>query len=187
MRVEDVPGPAKMQRLFPIEKISDTFVEVAAKLTAHNRSQQIISASAYLRNSILPLTDKLDPFAVLPVNLTRFQEHLVRFYLYQYPNATYGFSTKLQPHPTAINFVNVYRCSSRVSKVLARTAISGTILTFLAFFSGSITCYELRGGVAGCRQFRKVASRAAASNLSPVPPSIYLALPIRCQHSLSST
>jgi hypothetical protein len=36
---------------------------------------------ALLQQSLLPFSDRLDPFAALPVNLDRFEEHLVSFYL----------------------------------------------------------------------------------------------------------
>src|SRR5690348_5516410 len=58
---------------------------------------------ALVRRSLQPFSDRLDPFAALPVNLDRFQEHLVSFYLIYYPRVTYGFSPRLRPHPVASN------------------------------------------------------------------------------------
>ena len=59
---------------------------------------------ATLRQSLLPFSDRLDPFAALPIVLDRFQEHLVSFYLLYYPKVTYGFSPRLRPHPVATKF-----------------------------------------------------------------------------------
>ena len=49
-------------------------------------------------------SNKLDPFAALPVSLNKFQEGLLRFYLFRYPYAQYGFSPQLKPHPVFTNF-----------------------------------------------------------------------------------
>lgn len=57
-----------------------------------------------VRYSLEQFSDKLDPFAQLPVALDRFQEHLISFYLLYYPKVTYGLSAQLKPHPVATSF-----------------------------------------------------------------------------------
>ena len=49
-------------------------------------------------------SNKLDPFATLPISLNKFQEGLLRWYLFRYPFAQYGFNPHLFPHPVHTNF-----------------------------------------------------------------------------------
>lgn len=91
----------------------------------------LILASAYLRQNLLPCSDKLDPFASLPINVNRFQEQLINFYLFQYPHATYGFNPSLKPHPVATNF----------SIALTTPACFQTILSRAALYRGSLKTY----------------------------------------------
>ena len=91
----------------------------------------LISVSAYLRQNLLPCSDKFDPFAALPTNLNRFQEHLISFYLFHYPHATYGFSSRLKPHPVATNF----------AIALTTPACFQTILSRAALYRGSLKTY----------------------------------------------
>ncbi|KIX01522.1 uncharacterized protein Z518_09248 [Rhinocladiella mackenziei CBS 650.93] len=76
-----------------------------------------------VRHSIRPFSDRLDPFAALPVNLDRMQEHLVSFYLLYYPKATYGFSPRLRPHPVASNFSIALNTPACFQVILARSAL----------------------------------------------------------------
>ena len=76
-----------------------------------------------LRESLLPFSDKLDPFAALPVHLDRFQEHLVQFYLLYYPQVTYGFSPRLRPHPIETNFSIALTTPACFQVALARSAL----------------------------------------------------------------
>ena len=76
-----------------------------------------------LRYSLLPFSDRLDPFAALPVTLDRFQEHLVTFYLLYYPKVTYGFSPHLRPHPVATNFSIALTTPACFQVALARSAL----------------------------------------------------------------
>lgn len=91
----------------------------------------LISTSAYLRQNLLPCSDKFDPFASLPTNLNRFQENLISFYLFHYPHATYGFNPGLKPHPVATNF----------TIALTTPACFQTILSRAAFYRGSLRTY----------------------------------------------
>ncbi|KIW38454.1 uncharacterized protein PV06_09415 [Exophiala oligosperma] len=78
---------------------------------------------AIVRYSVKPFSDRLDPFAALPVNLDRLQEHLVSFYLLYYPKATYGFSSRLRPHPVASNFSIALTTPACFQVILARSAL----------------------------------------------------------------
>ena len=82
--------------------------------------QKILSL---LRQSILPFSDRLDPYAALPVHLDRLQEHLVSFYLLHYPKVTYGFSPLLRPHPVATNFSIALTTTACFQVILARSAL----------------------------------------------------------------
>jgi hypothetical protein len=82
--------------------------------------QRILSL---LRHSLLPFSDRLDPFAALPVALDRFQEHLVTFYLLHYPKVTYGLSPLLSPHPVATNFSIALTTPACFHVALARSAL----------------------------------------------------------------
>ena len=76
-----------------------------------------------VRQSVRPFSDRLDPFAALPVNLDRFQEHLISFYLLYYPKATYGFSPRLRPHPVASNFSIALTTPACFQVIMARSAL----------------------------------------------------------------
>ena len=76
-----------------------------------------------VRHSVQPFSDRLDPFAALPVNLDRFQEHLISFYLLYYPKATYGFSPRLRPHPVASNFSIALTTPACFQVIMARSAM----------------------------------------------------------------
>jgi hypothetical protein len=76
-----------------------------------------------VRHSVQPFSDRLDPFAALPVNLDRFQEHLISFYLLYYPKATYGFSPRLRPHPVASNFSIALTTPACFQVIMARSAL----------------------------------------------------------------
>ncbi|KAJ9615376.1 hypothetical protein H2200_001451 [Cladophialophora chaetospira] len=76
-----------------------------------------------VRHSVRPFSDRLDPFAALPVNLDRFQEHLISFYLLYYPKATYGFSPRLRPHPVASNFSIALTTPACFQVIMARSAL----------------------------------------------------------------
>ena len=76
-----------------------------------------------VRYSLQPFSDRLDPFAALPVNLDRFQEHLISFYLLYYPKATYGFSPRLRPHPVASNFSIALTTPACFQVIMARSAL----------------------------------------------------------------
>ncbi|KIX99103.1 uncharacterized protein Z520_05564 [Fonsecaea multimorphosa CBS 102226] len=78
---------------------------------------------AIVRHSVRPFSDRLDPFAALPVNLDRFQEHLISFYLLYYPKATYGFSPRLRPHPVASNFSIALTTPACFQVIMARSAL----------------------------------------------------------------
>ncbi|KAK5211842.1 hypothetical protein LTR47_003771 [Exophiala xenobiotica] len=78
---------------------------------------------AIVRHSVKPFSDRLDPFAALPVNLDRLQEHLISFYLLYYPKATYGFSPRLRPHPVASNFSIALTTPACFQVILARSAL----------------------------------------------------------------
>ena len=84
-----------------------------------NTEQKILDI---LRRSLQPFSDRLDPFAALPISLDRFQEHLVSFYLLYYPKVTYGFSPRLQPHPVASNFSIALTTPACFQVALARSA-----------------------------------------------------------------
>lgn len=85
-----------------------------------NPDQKILEI---VRRSVQPFSDRLDPFAALPVNLDRFQEHLVSFYLLYYPKVTYGFSPRLRPHPVASNFSIALNTPACFQVALARSAL----------------------------------------------------------------
>jgi hypothetical protein len=76
-----------------------------------------------VRHSVRPFSDRLDPFAALPVTLDRFQEHLISFYLLYYPKATYGFSPRLRPHPVASNFSIALTTPACFQVIMARSAM----------------------------------------------------------------
>ncbi|EXJ56539.1 hypothetical protein A1O7_06883 [Cladophialophora yegresii CBS 114405] len=76
-----------------------------------------------VRHSLRPFSDRLDPFAALPVTLDRFQEHLISFYLLYYPKATYGFSPRLRPHPVASNFSIALTTPACFQVIMARSAL----------------------------------------------------------------
>jgi len=78
---------------------------------------------SFVRYSLEPFSDKLDPFAQLPVALDRFQEHLVSFYLLDYPKVTYGLSPHLKPHPVATNFSIAINNPPNFQVALARSAL----------------------------------------------------------------
>ncbi|KAL6250145.1 hypothetical protein RBB50_002446 [Rhinocladiella similis] len=78
---------------------------------------------AIVRYSVKPFSDRLDPFAALPVTLDRLQEHLISFYLLYYPKATYGFSPRLRPHPVASNFSIALTTPACFQVILARSAL----------------------------------------------------------------
>jgi hypothetical protein len=92
----------------------------------------LVAAFAYQRQNLLPCSDKLDPFASLPTSLNRFQEHLISFYLFHYPHATYGFNPRLRPHPVATNF----------TIALTTPACFQTILSRAALYRGSLKTYS---------------------------------------------
>jgi hypothetical protein len=87
------------------------------------KSGPLILVSAYIRQNLFPCSDKFDPFAALPTNLNRFQEHLISFYLFHYPHATYGFSPRLKPHPVASNFTIALTTPACFQTILARAAL----------------------------------------------------------------
>ena len=78
---------------------------------------------AIVRHSVKPFSDKLDPFAALPVSLDKSQENLVSFYLLYYPKVTYGFSPRLRPHPVASNFSIALTTPACFQVILARSAL----------------------------------------------------------------
>jgi len=80
-------------------------------------------ALEFVRYSVEQFSDKLDPFAQLPVSLDRFQEHLVSFYLLYYPKVTYGLSARLKPHPVATNFSIAVNNPPNFQVALARSAL----------------------------------------------------------------
>jgi hypothetical protein len=100
-------------------------------LVPERESGQLVPASTYIRQGLLPCSDRFDPFASLPTNLDRFQEHLISFYLFHYPHATYGFSPRLKPHPVASNF----------KIALTTPACFQTILSRAALYRGSLKTY----------------------------------------------
>ena len=100
-------------------------------LVPERESGQLVPASTYIRQGLLPCSDRFDPFAALPTNLNRFQEHLISFYLFHYPHATYGFSPRLKPHPVASNF----------KIALTTPACFQTILSRAALYRGSLKTY----------------------------------------------
>lgn len=75
------------------------------------------------RYSLEHFSDKLDPFAQLPIVLDRFQEHLVNFYLRYYPTVTYGMSQALKPHPVSVNFSIAINNPPNFQVALARSAL----------------------------------------------------------------
>ncbi|ETN37286.1 uncharacterized protein HMPREF1541_08277 [Cyphellophora europaea CBS 101466] len=94
-----------------------------AQVDASGRGTNDQKILDFLRHSILPFSDLLDPFAALPVTLNRFQEHLVTFYLQHYPKVTYGFSPLLRPHPVATNFSIGLSTPACFQVILARSAL----------------------------------------------------------------
>lgn len=99
------------------EELSRTTAGSSSESTGEQKILQL------LRQSLLPFSDRLDPFAALPVSLSRFQEHLVTFYLLYYPKVTYGFSPGLQPHPVATNFSIALSTPACFQVILARSAL----------------------------------------------------------------
>jgi hypothetical protein len=100
-------------------------------LVPEHESGQLVPASKYIRQNLLPCSDKFDPFAALPANLNRFQEHLISFYLFHYPHATYGFSPRLKPHPVASNFKIALTTPACFQTILARAALyRGSLKTY---------------------------------------------------------
>lgn len=97
----------------------ETLVEDIKTLSSSSQ-QNILNI---VRQSLIPFSDRLDPFAALPVTLDRFQEHLVSFYLLYYPKVTYGFSPRLQPHPVATNFSIALTTPACFQVALARSAL----------------------------------------------------------------
>ncbi|KAK5074149.1 hypothetical protein LTR64_006705 [Lithohypha guttulata] len=75
------------------------------------------------RCSLEQFSDRLDPFAQLPVMLNRFQEHLLSFYLQAYPLLIYGMSPRLKPHPVATNFSIAINNPPNFQAALARSAL----------------------------------------------------------------
>jgi hypothetical protein len=93
--------------------------------------RRLVAAFAYQRQNLLPCSDKFDPFASLPTSLTRFQEHLISFYLFHYPHATYGFNPRLKPHPVATNFTIALTTPACFQTVLSRAALyRGSLKTY---------------------------------------------------------
>src|SRR5271155_3311146 len=100
-------------------------------LVPEHGSGQLVPASTYIRQNLLPCSDRFDPFAALPTNLNRFQEHLISFYLFHYPHATYGFSPRLKPHPVASNFKIALTTPACFQTILARAALyRGSLKTY---------------------------------------------------------
>jgi hypothetical protein len=100
-------------------------------LVPEHESGQLVPASTYIRQNLLPCSDRFDPFAALPTNLNRFQEHLISFYLFHYPHATYGFSPRLKPHPVASNFKIALTTPACFQTILARAALyRGSLKTY---------------------------------------------------------
>ena len=77
------------------------------------------------QRKILPrdVSDKLEPFEVMPVPLDRFAETLVSFYLLEYPKATYVFNQNLNPHPVYTNFAIAMKAPACFQVILARSAL----------------------------------------------------------------
>ena len=70
------------------------------------------------------MSDRLDPFSSLPEPyLSKGEEFLIKFYLLQYPQVTYGFSQRLHPHPVATNFSIALDYSACFQVILARSAL----------------------------------------------------------------
>lgn len=119
---DEVPSSEIVDRSFaddtPQTASSSTSKDVVTK--DQTSDQKILSL---LRQSILPFSDRLDPFAALPVRLDRLQEHLVSFYLLHYPKVTYGFSPRLRPHPVATNFSIALTTPACFQVILARSAL----------------------------------------------------------------
>jgi hypothetical protein len=69
------------------------------------------------------VSNRLDPFASLPVNLSSFEECLINFYLSYYPQIAYGFSPILKPHPVATSFEITINTPACFHVVLARAAL----------------------------------------------------------------
>ncbi len=80
------------------------------------------------RYTLQACSDMFDPFSAMPIQLNRFQEHLISFYLYHYPHATYGFSIRLRPHPVATNFKIALNNPACFQVILARSAMYRTSL-----------------------------------------------------------
>lgn len=114
---------AKLEHLHKVRdgaRRSELDTATAISQTASNTEQKILEI---LRRSLQPFSDRLDPFAALPVSLDRFQEHLVSFYLLYYPKVTYGFSPRLRPHPVASNFSIALTTPACFQVALARSAL----------------------------------------------------------------
>jgi hypothetical protein len=76
-----------------------------------------------VRYSVQPFSDRLDPFASLPCQLNRLQEHLISFYLLYYPRATYLLSPRLKPHPVHTNFAIALTTPACFQVIMARSAL----------------------------------------------------------------
>jgi hypothetical protein len=126
-QIQTLSGAQKQKEKNTAEEEEDTEVVPAQR----TEPGQLISTSAYLRQNMLPCSDKFDPFASLPTNLNRFQEHLISFYLFHYPHATYGFNPRLKPHPVATNFTIALTTPACFQTILARAALyRGSLKTY---------------------------------------------------------
>lgn len=124
VKKELIPLESKRNLLSTLRQAADKPIKEVAtvdrsQVQGSNTEQKILDI---LRRSLQPFSDRLDPFAALPISLDRFQEHLVSFYLLYYPKVTYGFSPRLQPHPVASNFSIALTTPACFQVALARSA-----------------------------------------------------------------
>ena len=115
--IEPKSTPPPEKRKIEVSKNKTIRAKAFKDLTPEEKLLEIV------RHSVRPFSDRLDPFAALPVNLDRFQEHLISFYLLYYPKATYGFSPRLRPHPVASNFSIALTTPACFQVIMARSAL----------------------------------------------------------------
>ena len=69
-------------------------------------------------------SNKLEPFGSLPLVLDKPRDALLRWYLFHYPRAQYGFNPNLKPHPVHTNFNISLGAPACFKVILARSAMT---------------------------------------------------------------
>lgn len=110
----------KPRRVLRPPSVSNRSFKRSSGVRVHPHSPKQQRASANLSDC----TARLDPFSALPGALNQFDDNLLRWYLFHYPRAQYGFHPDLNPHPVHTNFTISLSTPACFEVILARSALT---------------------------------------------------------------